>query len=526
MIGVVYLVGAGPGDPGLITVRGAALLARAEVIVYDGLVSESLLDRASRSAVCIYAGKKRAVHGQPLTQAQINELLVRHARAGKCVVRLKGGDPFVFGRGAEECRALVDAGIDFEVVPGVTSATAVAAYAGIPLTARGLTSTVSFATGHEAAGKPSTDVDWHALAHAGTIVLFMAVRTMAECCAQLISAGKRPDTPAAVIQWGTTASQRQLVATLAELPAAARAVNMAPPALIVVGEVATLASALSWRSRRPLDGVRVALTRGPERGNAMARAITECGGQPVFLPVTSVAPMEFEPPDPQALERCDWLLFTSAHSVVYFLDSMLDRGQDARALVATRIACVGGATARALRERGLIADVIPERGDSTGLAHAVARVAGSAIQGANVLFPRALHGRDEAVLALRAAGAAVTVMPVYQTVRVSEDRDPVLQRGLRRLRAGQVQALAFLAPSQVDALFDLLKDQAVEVVRACSLVAAIGNTTQAALTRRGLDVHVVPPKPDPEALVTAISAHWHARTANHQDVESTPLGST
>lgn len=527
MSAAVYLVGAGPGDPGLLTRRGEALLARAEVVVYDGLVNDALLELAPPGSLCIYAGKKRSDRGRPRSQAQINELLVDHARAGKRVVRLKGGDSFVFGRGAEECQALAAAGIDFEIVPGVTSATAVPAYAGIPLTARGITSTVSFATGHEAAGKPETDVDWQALAHAGTIVLFMAVRTMADCCARLIAAGKSGQTPAAVTRWGTTTRQQTVVATLATLPEVAARADIGPPALVVVGDVVNLRSALTWHDARPLAGARVAIARSRDVGAELARDIADLGGEAMFLPVTDIESL-VAGPTPEAdrlladLERYAWLLFTSANAVNHFCDWLLERGRDGRALAGMRIACVGAATGRALRARGLLADVVPERGHGARVAEAIiaahAAVHGpmagsmaSSMAGARVLFPRAQDGRREAVETLRAAGADVDVMPVYRSVRRAAD-DRALVRGLRQLRAHGVQALGFFAPSQVEALFALLGEDARDIVRACPVIAAIGGTTAAALTARGVDVHVVPSAPNGARMIAAIARAWSDRT--------------
>lgn len=515
-IGSVFLVGAGPGDPGLLTRRGAALLSSADVVVYDGLVNDALLDLAPARCRCIYAGKKRATHGRPHTQAEINELLIEHARAGRRVVRLKGGDSFVFGRGAEECQALAAAGIDFEIVPGVTAATAVPAYAGIPLTARGVTSTVSFATGHEAAGKPETDVDWRALAHAGTIVLFMAVRTMRECCAQLMAAGKSGATPAAVTRWGTTTRQRSVFATLATLPEVAARAGIGPPALVIVGDVVHLRTALTWHERRPLAGARVALTRARDACGPLSDLIADLGGEAMPLPVTGIESL-VAGPTPEAdrllgqLSSYAWLLLTSANAVNYFFDWLLDRDRDARALAGVRIACVGKATARALRARGLRADVVPERGHGQRVAEALieATLEDRAMTGARVLFPRALAGRPEAVDTLRAAGAQVDVLPVYRTVERTGADDPAMARAVRRLRAGQVQALGFFAPSQVEAFFHLLGDAAA-VIRACPIIGAIGRTTRAALTARGVDVHVVPSAPDGSLLVQAIARAWQA----------------
>lgn len=512
-------MGAGPGDPALLTRRGAELLRRADAVVYDGLVHAVLLDLAPPHCERIYAGKKHAPAGHPLTQAEINALLVDLARAGKRVVRLKGGDPFVFGRGAEECRALHEAGLPFEIVPGVTAATAVPAYAGIPLTARSASSTVAFATGHEAAGKPSSDVDWQFLARAGTVVLFMAVRTAAECVQHLIAAGRDPETPAAAIYRGTTASQRTVVAPLHALPGAMAAANLKPPALLIIGEVVTLRPWLDWYERRPLFGARVLVPRGLDRAGAFAQSLAERGAEPVIVPVTRLVPADQEAHAHldqvcARLSDYDWLVLTSANAVARFFDALRARRLDARALAGARIACVGRTTAQALEERGLLADLIPARGDARGLAAAIIGSAGAAagevLRGTRVLLPRAAEGRDEAVDALRAAGAEVDLAVVYRTETVSAD-DPIARQGLGRLARGGIDVAAFFAPSQVRAVCELARAQgfdAVASLRGCRVIAAIGNTTRAALESEGIEVHVMPAEPDAELLAAAIAGHY------------------
>lgn len=517
--GIVYLVGAGPGDPGLLTRRGAELLARAEVLVYDGLVHPDLLELVPPACERIYAGKKHARTGAPLTQEQINTLLVEHGSAGKRVVRLKGGDPFVFGRGAEECRALHEAGIDFEVVPGVTSATAVPAYAGIPLTDREHTSTVAFATGHEADGKDLSAVDWRGLARAGTVVLFMAVRTAAACAEHLIAAGRDPETPAAAIHWGTTPRQRTVVAPLHALAHAMDEADLKPPALLVIGDVVTLRPSLAWFERRPLLGAHVLVPRPVAQAAGFARDLAELGATPVIMPVTHIAP-------PTAAERAeldralqssyDWTLFASANAVERFFAELRARGRDARALAGCKLACVGPATARALADQGLLADLVPARNDATGMAAAVLAAA-TGKRALRVLVPRAADGRDEAVTALRQAGTTVDVLTVYRTETTPAD-DPALAHGLAHLRDGVIDVMAFFAPSQVQALFEIAAATGVDagdVARRCRVIAAIGDTTRVALEHRGVPVHVVPERPEASLLASAIADHCaeHARRA-------------
>jgi uroporphyrinogen III methyltransferase/synthase len=522
--GVVYLVGAGPGDPGLVTRRGADLLARADVVVYDGLASPVLLRLAPPGCERVYAGKKRAEGGAPMSQESIERVLIDRARAGKRVVRLKGGDPFVFGRGAEECAALAAAGVRYEVVPGVSAATAVPAYAGIPLTARGVASTVAFATGHEAhgviphdllaraggdrpggaAGDGEPAVDWGAVARADTIVLFMALATAADCCARLVAAGRDPATPAAAIHWGTTASQRVVVATLGGLADAIAAAGLRPPSLLVIGPVVALREELRWFDRRPLAGARVLVTRAADQAGRFADAVAELGGDPLVAPLVRVAPTG-------ALEQVAdfaayaWLVFTSASAVDCTFAELDRRGLDARALAGARLACVGGATAAALARHGVRADVVPAHGDAAGVARAVAAAAGGALAGARVLLPRAERGREEAIDLFAAAGADVHAVAAYRLEPVPAD-DPSVAHALDRLRRREVHAVAFFAPSQVRALWDLLGDGAAAVLADVRLLAAIGATTAAALAERGLTAGVVASAPDAEVLAGEMAA--------------------
>lgn len=513
---MVFLVGAGPGDPALLTRRGADLLARADVVVFDGLVNAVLLDLAPPAAERVYAGKKHADLGPAMTQEAINELLIARARAGNTVVRLKGGDAFVFGRGAEEGRALAAAGVPFEIVPGVTAATAVPAYAGIPLTARGIASTVAFATGHEAAGKPASAVDWQGLARAETIVLFMALRTAGECARNLIEAGRAATTPAAAIHWGTTAAQRTIVTTLGELGADVDAAGLKPPVLLVIGDVVGERDVLSWYERRPLFGARVLIPRPIEQSRRFADELASLGGEPVFAPVTRIAP----PDDPEPLraalrdlEEFAWVVLTSANAVRALFAELAALGLDARALGLAKVACVGPVTAAELAHHGVRADVVPAHGDAVATAAAVLEAAGGEIRQARVLLPRAQHGRDEAADALREAGADVEVAAAYKNEPTPAD-DPSVQFGLRRLRRGRIDCVAFFAPSQVGALCDLVGDGAEAVINGCAVVAAIGATTARALTQRGIRVDLIPSAPDAEVLARELAAAFAAKRGN------------
>jgi uroporphyrinogen III methyltransferase/synthase len=476
--GKVYLVGAGPGDPELITRAGVAALERADVVVYDGLANARLLEHAPASAERIYAGKKHSEHGAPLGQRQIEALLVERAGRGLTVVRLKGGDPFVFGRGGEEAEALAAAGIPFEVVPGVSSFSAVPAYAGIPLTHRDVASTVvALATGTEEEGE--VRVDWTAMAHADTLVLFMSVKTLPEVVSRLVAAGRDPATPAAAIRWGTTAAQRTVVAPLVGLPDAIAAAGLQPPALVVVGEVVGYRDRLSWYERRPLFGRRVLVPAGKED---FARAVADLGAAVVTAPLTRPLPLgaRIAP----AGQR--WLVVTSANAVDGLARGLAAAGLDSRALAGMRIGAVGEATARALERLCLRADLVAEEPSGAGLARALL-AADPGLPGAAVLWPCAEGARPELRDLLAAAGVRVDAVPVYRTETAV-------------VPAADLDIVALFAPSQIDAL------GAAALGRA-RLVAAFGPTTAAALAARAVRVDVVAPAPTAQALADAILAH-------------------
>jgi uroporphyrinogen III methyltransferase/synthase len=504
--GTVYLVGAGPGDPGLLTLRGAELLGQADVVVYDGLANAALLDHAPARAERIYAGKKHSEEGAPLTQAAIEALLIEHARRGATVVRLKGGDPFVFGRGGEEAEALVAAGVPFEVVPGVSAVSAVPAYAGIPLTHRDAAAQVVFiATGQEEGDRAR--VDWNAAARADTLALFMAVRTLPEIVAALLAAGKPAATPAAVIRWGTTPQQRTLVAPLAELPAAVAAAHLDPPALVVIGPVVAYRERLAWFERRPLFGLAVLVPRAPDTARPFAAALAALGAEPVVRELTETVPGE-----DAALERAldalagpspapatpglspapagtRWLALASARAVDATFAALGRLGRDARALAGVRVGVVGEASAAALAAHGVRADLVATDSTGAGLARALLAADPALGAGGAVLVPRAAEGRPELAETLAAGGARVTAVAAYRTVAVPPAK---LAAIVRRLAAGRLPVLTFFAPSQVEALVAAAGAPALARAR---VVAAVGATTAAALAAHGVRVDVVPTAP-------------------------------
>jgi uroporphyrinogen III methyltransferase / synthase len=416
--GTVYLVGAGPGDPGLATKRAIDLIARAEVIVYDRLVHSSLLDGAGEDAELIYAGKQPG--GTSTSQDEINDLLVEHARRGKVVVRLKGGDPFVFGRGGEEAEALAEAGIRFEVVPGVTAGVAAPAYAGVPVTHRDAASAVAFITGHEDPEKDESTLDWSALAaFPGTLVFYMGVRNLALVAERLIANGRPPDEPAAVIERGSFPDQRTVTGPLSAIAGIAGAEGIGPPAVTVVGAVATMRERLAWVERAPLHGHTVVVTRARAQASALAGRLAELGATVIEAPAIRIEGRIDDAAVADAVKRIaagayDVVCLTSPNGAELLLEATSLAGLDARALAGTTIASIGPGTTRALRSRGLRADVSPVESISEALADELVK---HGVAGKRVLLARAAQARDVLPERLRDAGAEVDVLPLYDTVR-------------------------------------------------------------------------------------------------------------
>jgi uroporphyrinogen III methyltransferase/synthase len=469
-----YLVGAGPGDPGLLTARALELIASADVILHDRLIPAEALADARADAEVIDVGKVGG--GEQVPQRETTRLLVEHARAGRCVVRLKGGDPFVFGRGGEEAQALRAAGCDYEVVPGVTAGVAAAAYAGIPVTQRGMASAVAFVTGHEDPGKPETAIDWAALAaFPGTLVFYMGVRQLPRIAEQLMAHGRDPSQPAAIVERGTLPDQRTLRATLATLGAQeARA-----PAITVVGPVAALHDELAWREPGPLTGRSVAVTRARAQASGLAARLRALGARVVEAPTIRIEPLPFELPD---LRRYDLLVLTSPNAV----EALLLRAYDARALAGPKIAVIGPGTADALLARGIRPDIVPERAIGESLAQALAA------QGLRrALVARAEHARDVVPDALRTAGTEVDVIALYRTVA-----EPMPEAA--RVAALSADWLTFASASAVR--FFHVAAGTLDGPR----LASIGPVTSAALRELGYEPDLEAEDHTPDGIVAAL----------------------
>jgi len=500
--GKVYLVGAGAGDPGLITLRGWEVLSRAEAVLYDALAHPALLE-ACPNAEKKHVGKR---YGEDsASQADINAELVRLALSGKQVVRLKGGDPILFARGAEELEALRAHGIAFEIVPGVSSPVAASAYSGIPLTHRDLSSSVTFITGSDREGKEWSPASWLKLATAtDTICVLMGMRRIEQITEAIVEGGRDPNTPAAVVQWAARPEQRVVTGTVATIAAIARSQKIANPAVIIVGDVVRLREELRWFDSRPLFGKSLLVPRPAEQGRATAAAIRARGGTPVLLPAIEIRSPRDVAPLTRAIEHLStyqWVLFTSVNGVERFMRALNDAGFDARAFAHARLGVIGPKTAAALAGFGLKADVVADEFIGEGLARAVlARGAPG-----RVLLARALVARDTLPELLRAAGAEVDVAAVYETV--SADTGSAL---CARFEAGEIEVALFTSSSTVTAVVAALGTKARELLSRVTL-ASIGPITSRTLVDHGFTPQVEASVFTVEGLLDALEAHFAAR---------------
>jgi len=513
MSGRVYLVGAGPGDPGLLTARALELIALADVILYDRLIPAQALDGARGDAELLYVGKEGG--GEAVPQEQTEALLVARAREGKRVLRLKGGDPFVFGRGGEEALALREAGIPYEIVPGVTAGVAAPAYAGIPVTHRGLASAVALVTGHTRMDTPAgqaphteeqigedtanresaedtaygeTALEWEALAEfPGTLVFYMAIRQLPNIVNSLIVAGREKREPAAVIEQGTLPGQRVVRGTLDTITELAKEAGISPPAITVVGKVAELAGDLAWRTPGPLSGLTVAVTRARAQASGLARRLYELGANSIEAPVIRIEPLPGEPLDPSPY---DLICLTSPNGVELLFERLQAGGRDARALAHARVAAIGPGTAGALRRNGIAADVVPERFVAEALVEALAE-----IPVRRALVARASEAREVLPNALRARGAEVDVLALYETVA-----EPLSERALAATSAADY--ITFTSSSTVRFFFQAAGED--PALSPKTRIVSIGPITSETLRKHGMEPHVEAERHDVDSLVDAL----------------------
>lgn len=494
--GIVYLVGAGPGDPGLITVKGKRCLEKAQVVVYDRLLDPSLLQAAPASAELVFVGKERG--RQAMTQDEINRLLVARATAGRVVVRLKGGDPFVFGRGGEEALALAESGLPFEVVPGVTSAVAAAAYAGIPVTHRGLATTFNVVSGSEDPAKPQSSVRWDFLAkNGGTLVVMMGLAALGSITKTLSNNGMAADTPAALVQWGTWGKQATVTGCLEDIVKKGEIAGLQPPVVAIFGPVVRLREKIAWFDRRPLSGKRVLITRSRTQASRLVELLEHQGAQPVELPAIQVEPLEDYTTLDGALARLNeyrWIIFTSTNAVDSVFQRLEAAGRDARDFGGVQIGAIGPATAQSLAQRGLKADFVPARSTSEAVLDELSNRDWKDI---TVLLPTADIGRDSLAKGLAGMGAQVQQVTAYRTSPAQGMAD----RAIEELEAG-VDAVTFTSSSTVTNLLAMLNGQKTLLER--PPVICIGPTTAATAKELGLRVDAVAQEHTVEGLVTAL----------------------
>ena len=493
--GLVYLVGAGQGDPGLLTLRGRDALAACDVVLYDRLAHPRLLRHCRPDAERIYVGKQAARH--TLKQEEINALLVERAQAGQVVCRLKGGDPFVFGRGGEEAEALADSGLPFVVVPGVTSGIAAPAYAGIPVTHRRLCSAFGIITGHEDPTKPESALRWGALAEGlDTFAFYMGVERLEAVAGQLIAHGRDPETPVALIRWGTWTKQEVLVGALGTIKRLADEANFKPPAMILVGEVVRLREKLRWFDNRPLSGKTVVVTRAREQASELVSRLEALGAEVWEFPTIRIEPLDTPVPW-DTLPSYDWLLFTSPNTVRLFFDRLRAEGRDVRGLGPGKIGSVGPTTTAALAERGLRVDFQPGRETSEDMLKEFPVDP----SGLRVFLSRAEEAPEVLPGGLRERGAAVDVLPLYRTIAEAGEHADDLRRAFE---AGEIDAVTFTSSSTVTHFFAALGQVKTEGVT----VACFGPRTAETARSHGLEVHVMPEGRTIAAFVDALVDHF------------------
>ena len=500
-MGKVYLVGAGPGDPGLISQKGLECLAQADVIIYDHLLDERLMDSARPEAERIYVGKTAGQHAKE--QSEINQLLVENAKAGKSVVRLKGGDPFVLGRGGEEAEALAHNHIPFEVVPGVSSAVAVPAYAGIPVTHRGLASSFAVITGHEDPTKVSSSIAWEKLATGvDTLVFLMGMQKLPKIVAQLVKHGRPSNTPIAVIKDGTRPEQKTIVGSLADIIGKVKEQHFTAPAVIVVGEVVKLREKLRWFDNRPLFGKHILVTRARHQASALSKLLSERGAQPIELPAIDIQTT----PDTKKLdqvisnlERYHWIAFTSVNGVNAFFQRLYSLKLDARTLGGIKIGAIGPATAKALEARGIIPDYLPEVYTGQGF---IAGLKSHDIAGQRFLLLRADIADKELTEGIGQLGAEVHEVAVYRTVPAFD----AISRAKQMFLSGEINVVTFTSSSTVSNLVAVFKEEQPAINSA--KVACIGPKTADTAVRAGLRVDIVASEHTITGLVAAIEHYF------------------
>ena len=502
--GVVYLVGAGPGDAKLITVKGLECIQKSDTIIYDRLVNMRLLAFAPAGAEIIYVGKSPERH--TLGQSEINQLLVDKAISGKTVTRLKGGDPFVFGRGGEEAEVLSEAGVAFEIVPGVTSAIAAAAYAGIPVTHRDFTSTLAIITGNEDPLKEDSSIDWAKISTgAGTLVFLMGMANLPHITKQLMDNGRSPETPAAVVRWGTRPQQRTLVGTLADISRKAASEGFSNPAIIIVGEVVSLREKLNWFEKKPLFGKRILVTRSREQASVLSEALEILGAEPLEFPMISVAdPEDYKPLDLAIndLANYKWIIFTSVNGVEHFFRRLRYNHKDIRDLYGAKLCAIGPKTKEALEKYGLIVDCVPNEFRAEEILKVLQ---GKVAAGDKILLPRADIARKMLPEALTGLGARVDEVTAYRTLPGAGQAELILEM----LKNREINVITFTSSSTVRNFVNMLGAGDINSLLSGVTVACIGPVTAATAGELGVRVDLVAEEYTIEGLVSAILKYFN-----------------
>lgn len=496
--GKVYLIGAGPGDPGLLTIKGKECLERSDVVVYDYLVNPKLLEYAKEGTEIIYAGKRKG--NTELTQEVINRILINKAKEGKTVARLKGGDPFIFGRGGEEAEALFEHGIPFEIVPGITSASAVPAYAGIPLTHRDFTSSFAVVTGHENPAKEKSALPWEALAKIGTLVFLMGATRIEENMKKLIEHGKPPDTPAAFIVWGTLTNQRTVTGTIREIGKIVKESNLnLLPATVVVGDVVNLREILNWFERKPLFGKRVLVTRTRRQASTIVKLLEEEGAEAIEFPTIEIIPPDTWDELDKAIENLglyDWIIFTSVNGVEFFFERLKIKKKGLAEFKGIRIATIGEQTGRAVENKGLSVDIIPYEFRAEGVVESFREID---IKGKRILIPRANEAREILPAELQKMGAEVNVVVAYKTERPNPEK---IEEVKGMLMAGEIDVITFASSSTVRNFLSIFGRDKEILLK--STIACIGPITAEPLIEIGIEPQIIPKKYTIDELIRGI----------------------
>jgi len=505
MNGKVYIVGAGPGDIGLLTVKGLKYLQQAEVVVYDFHLNAQILNYIDHDAEFIYAGKRGGKH--TMTQDQINETLVEKAKEGKLICRLKGGDPFVFGRGGEEAEVLAHAGIEFEIVPGISSAIAAPAYAGIPLTHRLYSSSLAIVPGYEDVTKKESSIDWTRLATGvGTIVFLMTVKNISMVCQKLIENGRSAETAVAVVRWGTRADQKTLTGTLSTIADLVKEKDIKPPAVMVVGDVVKLRETLKWVEKKPLFSQRILVTREHSYG---FETLESLGAEILAFPtIQIVPPANWSQLDSSLdkIESYDWLILTSGNGVRYFFQRIFERGRDIRDLKGLKICAVGSKTASAIKKFGINVDMVPKQFNAEGLIEAFmqskelrTKSKDGTLKGLKILLPRAEVAREVFPNKVRELGGEIDVPAVYRTVKPKVHG----KRLQRFLKEGKISVATFTSAATFNNFLEMTGDEAAGLLKGVT-IAVIGPVTEKAVLKAGLKVDIMPKEATIDAMVQAI----------------------